>query len=192
VDLNLSLLFAAYFFGSIPFGLLIVRWKAGLDIRTVGSGNIGASNVSRACGKLWGRVTMLLDAAKGGLPCGLALYWGDLELAGAAGLAAIVGHCWPVWLGFKGGKGVATTAGVLAVVSPMASLAGAVSWLLVYSMSKKSSLASLTACVALLVAVAAMRPEQLSLALAIVAIILIRHRENIQRLLAGEERTSSL
>jgi len=186
------MLFGAYFLGSIPFGLLIVRWRKGIDIRTIGSGNIGASNVSRACGKFWGRTTILLDAAKGAAPSALALQQESLELAGAVGLAAIVGHCWPIFLGFKGGKGVATTAGVVAVVSPVAGLVAALSWLAVYKTSKKSSLASLVACGALLVTGAAICLAQLPLVLAIVAIVVLRHRENIQRLRAGEERTSSL
>lgn len=192
MDLNLWMIFGAYFLGAIPFGLLIVRWRKGIDIRTIGSGNIGASNVSRACGKFWGRVTIFLDAGKGAVPSALALHQEGLELAGAVGLAAIVGHCWPLFLGFKGGKGVATTAGVVAVVSPLAGLAGALSWLVVYKTSQKSSLASLTACGALLAAVAVIRVEQVPLVLAIVAIVVLRHRENIQRLRAGEERTSSL
>lgn len=191
MDLNFWMLIGAYFLGSIPFGLLVCRWVGGIDVRTVGSGNIGASNVSRACGPAWGRVTLILDAAKSALPVALVLEQSG-EWAPAVGLAAIVGHCWPVWLGFRGGKGVATTAGVMLVLAPVSTLAAVLVWMGVYGVSRVSALASLTACVALLAAVGLHDPEYMSLGVAAVSIVLLRHRENMGRLLSGREFRSKL
>jgi glycerol-3-phosphate acyltransferase PlsY len=192
VNLNLCLIFGAYFLGCIPFGLLITRWVRGVDIRTKGSGNIGASNVSRVCGRSWGRLTLMLDAAKGGVPCAFALCSSRPEIAGPMGLAAVLGHCWPVFMRFKGGKGVATSAGVMGVMAPWAALAGILSWLAIYRWRHQSSLASLVSCGVLLGALVARDPRQVSLGIALVGIIFLRHRENVRRLLAGEERGSAL
>ena len=192
MDLNICLPIGAYFLGSVPFGLLIVRGVSGVDVRTYGSGNIGASNVSRVSGRHWGRLTLLLDAAKGALAVGLALLWGGLDLAASAGLAAVVGHCWPVYLRFSGGKGVATTAGVLAILAPLIAFLGVAVWMSVRWVTKVSSLASLCACIAVLAATAGLRWELLPLVIALVAIVFLRHRENIERLRLGQEPFTKL
>ena len=192
MNLNLSLIFAAYFLGSIPFGWLIARAVKGVDIRTLGSGKIGASNVSRVCGRFWGRLTLFLDAAKGAGPTAFVLWGPQPDLAGAVGLAAVLGHCWSVFLRFRGGKGVATSAGVMGVIAPWVTVVAVVSWLSVYFLRSQSSLASLAASSVLLGGLVFFEPSQRALGLAIVAIVVLRHRENIQRLRAGEERASSL
>src|ERR1700720_3524470 len=117
--------FAAYFLGSIPFGLLLAKLFGAADVRKAGSGNIGATNVARVAGPLAGIFTLLLDAAKGALAVVLAARLSDQSSTWMmiAGLCALVGHCYPIWLGFHGGKGVATAAGVFLVLSPLAFLA---------------------------------------------------------------------
>jgi glycerol-3-phosphate acyltransferase PlsY len=192
VNLNLCLIFAAYFLGSIPFGWLVARGIKGVDIRTLGSGNIGASNVSRVCGRFWGRTTLVLDAAKGAGPTGFALWASQPELAAAVGLAAVLGHCWSVFLGFKGGKGVATSAGVMAVMVPWALLLALCAWLGVYRLRRQTSLAALVACGVLVGGTLGCKPAQTALCVALVAIIVWRHRENIVRLRRGEEHLSEL
>ena len=190
--LNNCLLIGAYFLGSIPFGLLITRWVRGVDIRQVGSGNIGASNVSRACGKHWGRVTLLLDAAKGALATSLMGIYGNSEWAPWAAVCAVVGHCWPIWLRFKGGKGVATTAGGTLVLSPIATGLAVSSWLVAYLVSRKSSLGALVGCLVLTLAVLGLDADLLGPVVALVGVVVLRHRENMRRLWSGEERNSSL
>lgn len=175
-----------YLLGSIPFGLVITR-AAGLgDIRAIGSGNIGATNVLRTGRKDLAAATLLLDGGKGAIAVGLAygLSWRP-ELAGAA---AFLGHCFPVWLGFKGGKGVATFLGTLiALWLPAGAIAGAV-WLVVAYVSKYSSLAALVAAAASPLVLFAMgRPAFALAALFMAGLIFIRHRANIERLLRGEE-----
>ena len=192
VNLNLSLIFAAYFLGSIPFGLLITRAVKGVDIRTLGSGNIGASNVSRVCGRFWGRLTLLLDAAKGAGPTVFVLWGPQPDLAGAVGLAAVLGHCWSLFLRFKGGKGVATSAGVMGVIAPWVTVIAVASWLVSYRLRQQSSLASLVSSAVLLGGLVFFEPAQIALGLAIVAIIVLRHRENIVRLKEGKEHRSGL
>ncbi len=192
MDLNICLPIAAYFLGAVPFGLLIAKAVSGVDVRAHGSGNIGASNVSRVSGRLWGRVTLLLDAAKGALAAGLGFLWGGPELASSAGLAAVVGHCWSVYLGFRGGKGVATTAGVLAVLTPFLMLWGVLVWVSVRWKTRISSLASLWACLAVVSATALLRVEFLAVVAASVGIVVFRHRENLVRLRLGEEPFTKL
>ncbi|MCI0574380.1 MAG: glycerol-3-phosphate acyltransferase, partial [Myxococcaceae bacterium] len=121
------LLVAGYLCGSVPFGVLVARWLRGVDVRQRGSGNIGATNVARVAGKRLGLVVLLLDALKGAAPVVLAraLLPGEAALQAAAGLAAVLGHVFPVWLRLRGGKGVATALGVAAVLVPWAALAGA-------------------------------------------------------------------
>jgi glycerol-3-phosphate acyltransferase PlsY len=177
-----------YLLGSIPFGLLLTR-AAGLgDIRAIGSGNIGATNVLRTGRKGLAAATLLLDAAKGAVSVGVAAWLGGAEAALWAGLGAMLGHLFPVWLGFKGGKGMATAYGVLfATAWPVGLAAGAV-WLIVAWVARRSSLASLTA--AALAPVFAMllsNPGVVKLALAIAVLVFIRHHANIRRLLAGTE-----
>lgn len=176
-----------YMLGSIPFGLLLTR-AAGLgDIRKVGSGNIGATNVLRAGGKGLAAATLLLDAAKGLVAVGIAHYIG-LEPAVAAGAGAVLGHVFPVWLGFKGGKGGATVLGVFLGLSWPVAAVGAGLWLLIAAIFRYSSLATLLA-TALAAASAwwlAPRPVAM-LATMLVLLVWAKHHENIRRLLAGTE-----
>jgi len=176
-----------YLFGSIPFGLLLTR-AAGLgDIRTIGSGNIGATNVLRTGNRALAAATLLLDGAKGTaavLLCAHLLPGAEI----AAGLGAFIGHVFPVWLGFKGGKGVATYIGVLAgLFWPGAILFCAV-WLVTAVVSRLSSLSALLASLATPVALLFVTGWQLALAFAILSVILWwRHRDNLARLRAGTE-----
>ncbi|MDE2005431.1 MAG: glycerol-3-phosphate 1-O-acyltransferase PlsY [Rhodospirillales bacterium] len=177
-----------YLLGSVPFGLLLTR-AAGLgDIRRIGSGNIGATNVLRTGHKGLAAATVLLDGAKGAAAVLLARHGGGAEAGLWAGLGAVLGHMFPVWLGFRGGKGVATGFGVLLGAMPaVGAIAGAV-WLAVAVLARRSSLAALTAC--LVAPPAALwlagRPAALA-ALAVVALVVARHHENIRRLIAGTE-----
>jgi len=194
--LGAALVVAGYLCGSIPWGVVLGRFLLGVDPRTVGSGNIGATNVARAGGKKIGAAVLLLDAVKAVAPILLARWL----LAGAAdeegwtvavALAAFAGHLWPVWLGFRGGKGVATGLGVFLVLSPWAALAGVVVYGVAYAVTRISSVGSLlgTAVCAAWTVVARGVSSPVSWAgLAIAALVFLRHRENIARLLRGEER----
>ncbi len=181
-----------YLLGSIPFGLLLTR-AAGLgDIRKVGSGNIGATNVLRTGNKKLAAATLLLDALKGAAAVLIARATldGDMGQAGAlwAGLGAVIGHMFPVWLGFKGGKGVATGYGVLiAAFWPVGLLAGAI-WLLVAKFARLSSLAALVSFAAApVLAFIFGNIGLVYLAFITAVLVFIRHHENIRRLLAGTE-----
>ena len=191
MDLNIWMIIGAYFLGSLPFGLLIGLWVKGVDVREIGSGNIGASNVSRACGRGWGRLTLCLDALKGALPVMFALH-ASPEWAPAVGLAAILGHCFPLWLWFRGGKGVATTAGALGVLAPQATGVAVVVWWVGYRLTGISAVGSLVACVGLLLALWGLEPQGLRLGVAAVAVVILRHRENLQRLVEGTENRSNI
>lgn len=176
-----------YILGSIPFGLLLTR-AAGLgDIRAVGSGNIGATNVLRTGHKGLAAATLLLDAGKGGLAAGLGLVYGpDMAVLGGAG--AIVGHVLPIWLGFRGGKGVATAIGVLLVVAWQVGLLVCLTWLVVAAATRYSSVAALTALAASPVfAWWLADPQRAELALFLAIVVWLRHWDNIRRLLRGEE-----
>ncbi len=177
-----------YGLGSIPFGLLLTR-AAGLgDVRKIGSGNIGATNVLRTGNKKLAAATLLLDGAKGATAVLLARYFGNETAALLAGLAAVLGHMFPVWLGFKGGKGVATGYGVLIAASWQAGLLAGAVWLVMAKLVRISSAAALTsfALAPVLAYVIAGRDTAL-LALAVAALVFIRHHANIRRLLAGTE-----
>ena len=189
----------AYLLGAIPFGFLIARTR-GIDIREHGSRNIGATNVFRVLGRTWGLLTFACDAGKGALAVVLARHFAgvlaiDGVLAGiAAALACLVGHSFPVWLRFKGGKGVASSLGVLLGLMPVASLIVLGIWGVVFRVSRYVSLASLVAAVTLPVVVFGLletgRLEGMAhLYFAGVAALLViwRHRENIGRLRAGTE-----
>jgi len=180
-----------YVAGSIPFGVLVTRWARGVDVRAEGSGNIGATNVARVAGKKLGVLVLALDALKGLLPVVLALRMlPDSPRAHVAvGLAAFLGHCYPVWLKFRGGKGVATALGVLLVLVPLAALAGAAVYGLVLVVTRMSSLGSLTAgVVAVATAVFTARaPEYAVLSGLLFAFMLWTHRSNIVRLLRRTE-----
>ena len=185
-----------YLLGSIPFGVLLTRAAGAGDVRNIGSGNIGATNVLRTGRKDLALATLLLDAGKGAAALLIARYLFGSELAGAiAGGAAFLGHLYPVWLGFKGGKGVATFFGLLiAACWPLGLLAGA-TWLLVAFALRYSSLAALVAAAAApfyailpLPAIGLPAPQPiLFLAIGTTILIYIRHHENIARLLKGAE-----
>jgi glycerol-3-phosphate acyltransferase PlsY len=187
---------AGYLLGSVPFGYLLVRATGGGDIRFQGSGNIGATNVARASGWTVGVATLVLDAAKGFFAVWLSgrLSGGNIRIMMYAGLAAILGHVFPVWLRFKGGKGVATALGVfLAICWPAAAVA-VVLFLLVASFWQYVSLASISAAAALplliylLYAPGHAPPAAVSFCtLLAAALVIVKHRNNIERLLAGTE-----
>ena len=186
--LMLPFLFPGYLFGSIPWGVLLTR-AAGLgDIRAIGSGSIGATNVLRTGNKGLAAATLLLDAAKGAVAVGIFRYLGPPDAALWAGFGAVLGHLFPVWLGFKGGKGVATGLGVLLVLAPWAAAVAGATWLAVAGLVRMSSAASLAAIAVAPVAALALSSGKVALlALAVSAMIGMRHHENIRRLLAGTE-----
>jgi glycerol-3-phosphate acyltransferase PlsY len=192
VDLTaLGLVALGYLLGSIPFGVILTRAFAGKDVREGGSGNIGATNVARVAGKKLAAVVLLLDAAKGAAPVGLAVWLRpDAHLLHCAvAFAAFLGHVFPVFLTFKGGKGVATALGVLAVLLPTSALAGFVVWALVVLTVRVSSVGSLLGAVAAIITgVLRGQPvEYLGLSVLLLVAMLVTHRENVKRMLAGRE-----
>ena len=175
----------SYLLGSIPTGFLWAKAR-GIDIRKVGSGNIGATNVMRALGKGPGSVVLLIDAAKGFLPVFLARDRG-VELQMICCVAVIAGHNWTCWLKFKGGKGVATSAGALAAMLPVPLLCGLAVWGVVFGISRYVSLASVCGAVALPVATWWKNPDFFWLTVFLSAIVIYKHKANLQRLRAGTE-----
>ncbi|QFR32195.1 glycerol-3-phosphate 1-O-acyltransferase PlsY [Ancylobacter sp. TS-1] len=181
-------LILGYALGSIPFGLLLTRWAGTQDIRSIGSGNIGATNVLRTGRKGLAAATLLGDALKGTVAVLLAGWLIGANGALPAALGAFLGHLFPVWLGFRGGKGVATFLGVTLALAWQAALVFAAAWLTVAFVSRYSSLAALVASALTAVAAFALAAPQTGLLLAILATLLwIMHRANIRRLLAGTE-----
>jgi acyl phosphate:glycerol-3-phosphate acyltransferase len=177
-----------YLFGSIPFGLILTR-AAGLgDIRRIGSGNIGATNVLRTGNKKLAAATLLLDGLKGAVAILLARWLGGYDAMLWAGSGAVVGHAFPVWLRFNGGKAVATSYGVLiAAAWPVGLCAGAL-WLAIVALARISSLAALISfALAPIIAAALADPTVVKLALVIAVLVFVRHHANIRRLLAGTE-----
>lgn len=188
----------AYLVGSIPWSYLVVRIVKGTDVRREGSGNVGATNVMRTAGKRAGALALLLDIAKGvvAVLAARALV-GEPRWIAAAAAAVVVGHVFPVFLGFRGGKGVATAAGALGTLAPWALLVSAAIFAVVVTTTRFVSLASICAVVALPTALwlgqragwPARAPEETVLAAALVAgLIVLKHRGNIRRLRAGTER----
>jgi glycerol-3-phosphate acyltransferase PlsY len=184
---SLLALVLAYMLGSIPFGLLLAKAAGKGDIRSIGSGNIGATNVLRTGSKGLAAVTLLLDGAKGLAAVWLAWrYWPDG--APLAAIGAVLGHCFPVWLRFKGGKGVATTLGVCLGLAWPIGLAYAVVWLAMLAATRISSVSGMSAAVAAPIAAAATgRMEFVPVLAAIAALVVWLHRSNIARLRAGTE-----
>ena len=181
-------LLLGYLLGSVPWGLLLTRAAGHGDIRAIGSGNIGATNVLRTGSKGLAAATLALDALKGAAALLIAnAVWG--ESAGlVAGFGAMLGHAFPVWLGFRGGKGVATGAGVLLAAAWWMGLTAALVWLATAALTRMSSAGSLAACAAApLVALGAGRTDLALFAAGIAALVVIRHRGNIARLIAGNE-----
>ena len=191
--ISLSILWTlagAYLLGSIPFGVLITRAGGAGDVRSIGSGNIGATNVLRTGRKDLALLTLLADAAKGAIPVLVARWlFPETPLPYIAGGAAFIGHLFPVWLGFKGGKGVATFYGVLFAAAWPVGIVAAVAWLASFAVTRISSLSALVA--ALAAPVAAWLTGQVWACVGLVTImallIFVRHHENISRLLKGQE-----
>lgn len=204
------LVVAAYLAGSIPFGL-VIGLALGIDIRHTGSGNIGATNLARGAGRKWGILAFLLDYAKGLAPVLAALHWGGASAEGevtggrsqsdwlpvAAGAAAVLGHVFPLYLRFRGGKGVATAFGAMTALSWPATAAAGALWGVIFLATRTVSIASIAAALALPAGVAVLRalPAGTSsgylgvqgFAITLAALILVRHRQNIVRLFRGEE-----
>jgi glycerol-3-phosphate acyltransferase PlsY len=178
----------AYLVGSIPFGLLLAKAGGAGDVRRIGSGNIGATNVLRTGRKGLALATLALDMLKGALPVWLAYRYFGPDMAVAAGLGAVVGHCFPLWLGFRGGKGVATAAGVMAALTPLVTLIVVTLFVVLVLLTRYVSLASILAAVAaapMAFWLGHIQAGELYLALAL--LIVLNHAGNIRRLLAGTE-----
>lgn len=179
---------AGYLLGSVPFGLVLTRIAGYGDIRQIGSGNIGATNVLRTGNKPLAAATLLLDSGKGAIAALLALWLGGESAALLAGGAAMLGHSFPVWLGFKGGKGVATALGVLLAVAWPVGAGACLTWLAAAALFRISSLSALIAIgLSPLSAFYLAGPDTAALALFIAVLVFIRHHANIKRLLAGTE-----
>jgi len=181
----------AYLIGSVPFALLLARRWGAADLRTFGSGNLGAANVLRASGIRAGVIVAVLDVAKGAASVALAMRMSDGPLApAAAGFAAVIGHIYPVWLKCKGGKGVATACGVFSVLTPLAVPPSLLVFLVAVWLTKYISLGSILATLALpsIAYATGAPPAALIAAWAAAALIIFRHRGNVARLIGGTER----
>jgi glycerol-3-phosphate acyltransferase PlsY len=179
-----ALIGLAYLLGAVPFGLIISWAIAKRDVREVGSGNIGATNVVRAAGKWAGLATLLLDMAKGVAPTALALHFFGLDAGVYAGGAAFLGHLFPIYLGFRGGKGVATGFGVFVVLAPWAAAAALLTYLIVWRLTHISAVGSLTSLATAAFMVVWRSPIHVIVLFAVVAtLIVVRHRKNLQKLL---------
>jgi glycerol-3-phosphate acyltransferase PlsY len=183
----------AYLAGSIPFGLIIGK-RRGVDVRTTGSGNIGATNVARALGKKIGLLVLVLDALKGALPMAAVQVFdlgdrGGSHLVTVVGLAAIIGHCFPLWLRFHGGKGVATALGVFLVLDPMSTGIAVAVFLAFYGAFRVVSLGSMAGAIAypLLLWVFDRPPAWIDLSVLAGILVVAKHHENIRRLLGKSE-----
>ena len=186
------LVVAAYLLGAIPTGYLAGRWTRGIDLREHGSGNLGATNTFRVLGARIAAPVMLFDVAKGIAPAWLFPLWDGSDEWGwvlAYGAAAIVGHVFPVYMRFRGGKGVATAAGVFLALAPKAVVPAVVAWLVLLKLSRMVSLASITAAVTLIagLVVTEDRPAVLALGIAVAIFVIYAHRSNIGRIRRGEE-----
>ncbi|MGB3408856.1 MAG: glycerol-3-phosphate 1-O-acyltransferase PlsY [Jannaschia sp.] len=177
----------AYLLGSIPFGIVMARLFGLGDLRKIGSGNIGATNVLRTGSKPAAFLTLIGDAGKGGAAVLLARWLVGEDAAQLAGLAAFFGHCFPVYLGFKGGKGVATVLGTLLALSLGLGAAACLTWLAAAAAFRISSLAALVAAASAPVWALWLRPEAAVVAAVLAVLIFVRHGANIRRILAGEE-----
>lgn len=187
-----------YLLGSCPTGYIIVKLRIGEDIRNFGSGNIGATNVSRVLGRKWAVVTALADMLKGGVAVLIAMAAGvsSATLLAFIGFAGVVGHDFPVWLGFKGGKGVATTFGVFGCFdffNPLPAIFGGITWFFIREGTRYVSVASMIslAIAALFMPIFSMPTPYYVVAILLVLLASWRHRENIRRLLAGMENKVS-
>lgn len=182
-----AVLIWGYFLGSIPFGLILTRMAGLGDVRKIGSGNIGATNVLRTGNRKLAALTLLLDALKGTVAVLLAAPFGEIYGL-LAGLGAFLGHLFPIWLGFKGGKGVATYLGILLAAAWPGAIVFAIVWLATAFISRFSSLAALGAAACVPIALFFLGQTHASLLFLILSVLVfIKHRENIARLLAGTE-----
>ena len=186
----LLLVIFAYLFGSVIFGEVIARLK-GVDLRRVGSGNVGATNVTRALGKKYGVLVFFLDFLKGFIPTLIAVNSFSIHswVLTFTGIASVLGHMYPLFFGFRGGKGVATAFGVIFAISTQVALLSFLVWLGIFLWKRYVSLASITATVFtfLFLFIAGYPVNVLFMALVIGALVIYRHRENIERLLTGTE-----
>jgi glycerol-3-phosphate acyltransferase PlsY len=200
---SLCLIAVAYFCGALPFGYWVGKWK-GIDIRQHGSKNIGATNVTRVLGKKVGIPVFLLDMLKGFGPTFLAKQWMTIRwgadentatlVAVLCAAAAVLGHTFTFWLGFKGGKGVATTAGSLVGLAPLALVIGLVAWVITFYASRYVALASIVAAIVLPVSMAVLMTTRgtwnyvlLGFGIVMGVLVIVRHRSNIARMIAGTE-----
>lgn len=184
---------ASYLLGSVPFGLVIARVMGLGDLRQIGSGNIGATNVLRTGSKSAALATLLLDAGKGGIAVLLARYFVGEDAAQLAGLAAFIGHIFPVWLNFNGGKGVATYLGTLLALSFVAGFAACMTWLAFALLFRISSLAALAAAALMPLWLHLLGlPDYVMLTALLGALIWMRHAGNIRRILSGTEKKIQL
>jgi glycerol-3-phosphate acyltransferase PlsY len=176
-----------YLFGSIPFGLVLTLLAGKGDVRRIGSGNIGATNVLRTGSKLLAGLTLILDCLKATAAVLLAQRLFGLEAAPAAGAGALIGHMYPVWLGFRGGKGVATFLGLLIALLPLAAAVYAAVWLLLFLTIRISSVAGMAAAISAPVVAAILHSALLPMLLGFAVLVLWKHRQNILRLKDGTE-----
>ncbi|MDZ4775052.1 MAG: glycerol-3-phosphate 1-O-acyltransferase PlsY [Planctomycetota bacterium] len=188
----------AYLLGAVPFGLILAKWKTGVDLRTMGSGNIGTTNAARAMGRSWGFVVFALDFLKGFAPVLLVHFFSGLDvpddrefLQVLVGTASVLGHCYPVYLGFKGGKGVATGCGAIVAIDWRIFVIGGLVWVLTRLATGYAGLASILMGVAFPIAAFVIDwPNHRALvvgAALLTLLIVVRHRGNIQRMLQGTE-----
>lgn len=183
----LAALIFGYLLGSIPFGLVLTRMAGLGDVRSIGSGNIGATNVLRTGNKKIAAATLLCDMLKGTIAVLIVAYFGR-DYALAAGFGAFIGHIAPVWLGFKGGKGVATYLGILLGLAWPGALVFIAAWIIIALLTRYSSLSALIACVLAPLSILYLGFEKTALLFMILTVIVfIKHRANIQRLLSGTE-----
>lgn len=186
-------LVVGYLCGSIPFGLILTKMAGGGDIRTIGSGNIGATNVLRTGRKSLAAATLILDATKGAFSIFIvSLFLSKAVLADAylalVGVSAVIGHCYPVWLKFSGGKGVATGLAVITMLSPFSGILFIATWILVAYIMKYSSLAALAAFASSSISALILENNEISIAFIFITLLaFFRHTENIKRLLSGKE-----
>ena len=177
-----------YILGSIPFGLILARFMGLGNLQKIGSGNIGATNVLRTGNKKAAFLTLVFDGGKGAIAVLIAQTFAGDAAGQIAGLAAMLGHCYPVWLSFKGGKGVATMLGILFALSVQVGLACCATWLVISVLVRISSLSALIATLSVAIwSVIFAQPSFIGLSIALSVLIFWRHRENIRRLLAGTE-----
>ena len=187
--LQIFIILVCYLIGSIPFGVLIAKFAGLGDLRKQGSGNIGATNVVRVGGKKLGLIVLLLDAAKGVAAISFVNQIGKPEYSEIAGLVAVIGHVFPIWLKFKGGKGVATTLAALLTLNPAVGLFSIAIWLTTFLFTKLSSLSAIVSIgLSPILSFALGSTTLLFTNIILSAIVIFRHHSNIKRLLSGEEK----